>query len=93
VSVKHDTGAGHPAWNIEYCVAHLQERLARDDPAELGMRIEARGDTVHISGTVSTASCREEILRLAVEELPDIPVRADIALAEATAPDHPEELS
>lgn len=89
----HDTGADRPARNTEYRVAHLQERLARDDLAELGMRIEARGDTVHITGTVPTAGAREEILRLAAEELPDVRIRADITLADATAPDHPEELT
>ncbi|MFF9779920.1 BON domain-containing protein [Streptomyces sp. NPDC013978] len=83
----------HPPAHTEYRIAHLEERLARSDLAELGMRIEARGDAVHITGTASTAADREAILRLAAEELPGVPVRADIALADVTAPDRPEELS
>ncbi|MFF7837222.1 BON domain-containing protein [Streptomyces ossamyceticus] len=83
----------HPTSNTEYRIAHLGERLAGGDLAELGMRIESRGDSVHITGTASTAQDREAILRLAAEELPGIAVRADIALADVTAPDHPEDLS
>jgi hypothetical protein len=89
----HYRGAGPPARHTEYRIAHLQERLAREDLAELGMRIEARGDSVHITGTASTAGQRNLILRLAAEELPGITLRADIVVADATAPDHPEELS
>ena len=85
--------AAHPPAHTEYRIAHLEERLARSDLAELGMRIEARGDAVHITGTASTAADREAILRLAAEELPGVPVRADITLADVTAPDRPEELS
>jgi hypothetical protein len=91
-----DAAAGKPgatARNTEYRIAHLQERLVGEELAELGMRIESRGDSVHITGTAPTAGDREAILRLVAEELPDVPVRADIALADATAPDHPEEIS
>ncbi|MEW2402863.1 hypothetical protein [Streptomyces sp. NPDC046862] len=89
----HDAGAGHPAHGVEYRIAHLEERLARDELAELGMRIEAHGDAVHITGTAPTAGRREAVLRIAEEELPGVTIRADIAVADATAPDHPEELS
>ncbi|MDT0569399.1 hypothetical protein RM704_18290 [Streptomyces sp. DSM 3412] len=85
--------APHPPAHTEYRIAHLEERLAQSVLAELGMRIEARGDAVHITGTASTAADREAILRLAAEELPGVPVRADITLADVTAPDRPEELS
>lgn len=86
-------GTARPA-HTEYRIAHLEERLARSDLAELGMRIEARGDAVHITGTVSSTADREAVLRLAAAELPGVAVRADIALADVTAPDHrPEELS
>ncbi|MGW1673985.1 BON domain-containing protein [Streptomyces sp. NPDC002324] len=86
--------AARPAAHTEYRIAHLEERLARSDLAELGMRIEARGDAVHITGTASTAADRDTVLRIAAEELPGVALRADIALADVTAPDHrPEELS
>jgi hypothetical protein len=91
-----DAAAGRPgaaARNTEYRIAHLQERLVGEELAELGMRIEARGDTVHITGTAPTADERAAILRLAAEELPDMPVRADITLADASPPDHTEEIS
>ncbi|WP_307835466.1 hypothetical protein [Streptomyces adelaidensis] len=87
------SGAARPVAHTEYRIAHLEERLARGDLAELGMRIEARGDAVHITGTASTAADREAILRIAALELPGVSVRADIALADVTAPDRPEELS
>lgn len=86
-------GAPHPAAHTEYRIAHLEERLARSDLAELGMRIEARGDAVHITGTASTAADREAILRIAAAELPGVALRADIALADVTAPERSEELS
>jgi hypothetical protein len=86
-------GAGPSRRITEYRIAHLQERLALEDLAELGMRIEARGETVHITGTAPTADQRDKILRLAAEELPGVALRADVAVADATAPDHPEELT
>ncbi|EKX62337.1 hypothetical protein [Streptomyces ipomoeae] len=85
-------GGAHLGLNREYRMAHLGERLAHGDLAELGMRIEARGDTVHITGTASTAADRDAILRAAAEELPGVAVRADIALADVSVPDHTEEL-
>lgn len=92
-----DWAAAPPARRMsahtEYRIAHLEERLARSDLAELGMRIEARGDAVHITGTASSAADREAILRIAAKELPGVAVRADIALADVTAPDRSEELS
>ncbi|MGW0710341.1 hypothetical protein ACWD4G_31040 [Streptomyces sp. NPDC002643] len=88
-----DTGGGHLGVTGEYRIAHLEERLARGDLAELSMRIEARGDSVHITGTASTAADREAILRIAAEELPGVAVLADITLADVSAPDRPEELS
>lgn len=86
------TGAGARPDN-EYRVAHLQERLARGEAAELGMRIDVRGDTLVISGTVPTAEHREKILRLVTEELPDVRVRADITVADVSAPERPEDMA
>ncbi|MGW5422218.1 BON domain-containing protein [Streptomyces sp. NPDC003943] len=77
----------------EYRVARLVERLARDDLAELGVRVEERGDAVVLTGTVPTAARREEILRLARAELAGSTVLADVVVACADAPDRWEELS
>jgi hypothetical protein len=79
--------------NTEYRIAHLQERLVREEIAELGMRIESRGGAVVVSGTVPTAECRDTVVRIAEEELAGVPVRTDIVVADATAPDRPEELA
>lgn len=81
------------AENIEYRIAHLQERLVREEIAELGMRVETRGGAVVVSGTAPTTECRDTIVRIAEEELAGVPVRTDIVVADATAPDRPEELA
>ncbi|MEU9981907.1 hypothetical protein [Streptomyces sp. NPDC050856] len=77
----------------EYRIAHLRDRLASEDIAELGIRIEQRGTAVMLYGTVSSPACREEILRIAEEELSGLPLRADLVVVCGDAPDHPEELS
>ncbi|MFF5636911.1 BON domain-containing protein [Streptomyces sp. NPDC012825] len=76
----------------EYRIARFRERLARDDMAELGVRIEARGSAVLLTGTVPTATHREEILRLAETELAGLPVHADLTVACIDPPERPEEL-
>ncbi|GGX73559.1 BON domain-containing protein [Streptomyces minutiscleroticus] len=85
------TAASPP--NIEYRIAHLKERLATELVGELGIRVEARGGSVVVSGTVPSVHCRDEIERIAQEELDGVAVHADIVVAEAAAPDHPEELA
>ncbi|MFI2367841.1 BON domain-containing protein [Streptomyces sp. NPDC018833] len=76
----------------EYRIARLRERLAEEDIAELGVQIDMRGGYVHLNGTVASAACRTEILRIAEAELGGLPVRADLMIAGATAPESPEEL-
>ncbi|MEU2184222.1 hypothetical protein [Streptomyces thermolilacinus] len=77
----------------EYRIAHLRDRLASDDIAELGVRIEERGGSVMLYGTVSSAACRSEVLRIAREELAGLPLHEDLVVAGSEAPTHPEELS
>ncbi|MEU6994149.1 hypothetical protein ABZ953_26285 [Streptomyces sp. NPDC046465] len=79
--------------NVEYRIAHLKERLAAEELGELGIRVEARGSSVAVVGTVSTAQCREELLRTVHEELDGQTVHFDVAVADATAPDRSEEVS
>ncbi|MFF8831054.1 hypothetical protein [Streptomyces sp. NPDC015131] len=76
----------------EYRIAHLRDRLASEDIAELGVRIEQRGTGVVLYGTVASADCRAEILRIAREELAGLPLHEDLVVVRADAPDHPEEL-
>ncbi|MCK8681110.1 MULTISPECIES: hypothetical protein [Streptomyces] len=77
----------------EYRIAHLRDRLASEDIAELGVRIEQRGTGVALYGTVSSPACRAEILRLAEEELAGLPLHADLVVVRSDAPEHPEELT
>lgn len=76
----------------EYRIARFRERLAREDVAELGVRVEVRGGTVLLTGTLPTADRRDEILRIAEAELTGLSVRADLRLARADPPDRLEEL-
>ncbi|MDA5146864.1 BON domain-containing protein [Streptomyces sp. AD681] len=78
--------------NVEYRVAHLQDRLAAEELGELGVRAEVRAGAVALTGTVPSAQCRERVLRLARQELAGLTVHADVVVAEATRPDHAEEL-
>ncbi|AJF63708.1 hypothetical protein [Streptomyces vietnamensis] len=77
----------------EYRIARFRDRLAREDVAELGVRVEARGETVLLTGTLPTADRRDEILRLADTELAGIPIRADLLIACADPPERSEDLS
>ncbi|GGZ91602.1 BON domain-containing protein [Streptomyces echinoruber] len=89
---QHASGTP-PAGGLEYRVAHLRDRLAAGDLAELGARAEVRGQAVLLTGTVPSAHCRDEILRLAGEELAGVEVHCDLVVAEASSPDHAEELT
>lgn len=84
-------GAGG-AQSLDYRVAHLAEHLASGDLGELGVRIEIRGYAVLLTGTVPSAQCRDDVLRLARQELLGTPVHADIVVADTSAPNHAEEV-
>lgn len=83
---------GHASREVEYRIARLRERLAGDDVAELGVRIELRGETVLLTGALPTAVRRDEILRVAREELAGLVVRTDLTTPSAEAPDRRERL-
>ncbi|MEU6890324.1 hypothetical protein ABZ934_00715 [Streptomyces sp. NPDC046557] len=78
---------------IEYRIQHLRDRLAREDIAELGVRIEMHGATAHLSGCVTSADCRAEVLRIVEEELAGVAWHQDLTVNCAAPPDHSEELS
>ncbi|MER7722175.1 BON domain-containing protein [Streptomyces flaveolus] len=86
------SGPTPAAENVEYRVAHLQERLAAEELGELGVRAEIRAGAVAVTGTVPSAQCRETLLRVVREELAGVTVHSDIVVAETTRPDHAEEL-
>ncbi|MDT9700973.1 hypothetical protein [Streptomyces sp. P17] len=83
------TGGAH---HLDYRVAHLTDHLAAGTLGELGVRIEIRGEAVLLTGTVPSAHYRDEVIRLAREELPDHPVHFDLVVADASTPDHAEDL-
>ncbi|GAA2252444.1 hypothetical protein GCM10010145_20230 [Streptomyces ruber] len=89
----HPTDDAPTAANLEYRVAHLRDRLARGDSAELGVRVEARGPGVLLTGTVPSAQCRDRVLAAAEEELAGVQIHSDILVAQTDSPDHAEELS
>ncbi|GAA0594681.1 BON domain-containing protein [Streptomyces crystallinus] len=78
--------------SLEYRVAHLADRLAAGEWGELGVRAEARGGAVLLTGTVPSAKCRDDIIRTARDVLADLPVHCDIVVAETAAPAHAEDL-
>ncbi|MET9604836.1 hypothetical protein ABZZ17_07175 [Streptomyces sp. NPDC006512] len=78
---------------VEYRIEHLRDRMAREDLAELGVRVEARGSGAVISGSVSSPECRAEVLRLAAEELAGLEWREDITISRSAPPGRAEELS
>lgn len=57
------------------------------------MRLDVRGGTVLVEGTVPSARCRDDVCGLVRGELADVPVHCDILVADASAPDHAEEVS
>jgi hypothetical protein len=78
--------------HAEYRVAHLHQRLVDEGAADLGLRVENRGGTVIISGSVPTAGSRETVLRLAEEELAGLDTHIDVTVADLGAPDRAERL-
>ncbi|GAA4883656.1 hypothetical protein [Kitasatospora terrestris] len=78
--------------HVEYRVARLQQLLAGGPFAELGLRVEFRGDVVLLSAVVSSPAAREHLLRTIAAELDGLDVHSDIALADMAAPDHPEQV-
>ena len=84
--------SGAPA-GLDYRVAHLTERFAAGLPGELGVRAELRGEAVLLTGTVPSTRCREDIMRIAREAFPDVPLHCDIVTARTTPPDDAEDLA
>ncbi|MFD3696837.1 BON domain-containing protein [Streptomyces sp. NPDC058646] len=81
-----------PTTTPEYRAEHLRDRLAQDDIAELGVRVEVRGGTVLVWGPVASASCRDTVLRIAAEVLAPLPWRHDLSVVHTDPPDHEERL-
>ncbi|WP_431951101.1 BON domain-containing protein [Actinacidiphila sp. bgisy167] len=76
----------------DYLVERLRRRLAGDEVAELGIRVEERGGGVVLSGAVPDAPARDAVVRIAEEESGGSFVVCDLRITSAAAPDHAEEL-
>jgi hypothetical protein len=78
--------------DTQYRIERLRQRLALDDPGELGLRFEVRGAAVIVRGIVPDADCLETVMRLLAEELDGLTVHTDISAAHVEALPVPEEL-
>ncbi|RSS65366.1 hypothetical protein [Streptomyces sp. WAC06614] len=84
--------AGNPG-NIEYRIEHLRDRLAREELAELGVRIEPHGSGAMVRGCVNDAAARTAVLMVVAEELAGIDWHADLTVSWPRPPDRAEELA
>lgn len=78
---------------IEYRIGHLRDRLAREEAAELGVQVEARGSRAVVRGRVPDEETRAAVLRVAAEELAGLDWYDDLTISRPRPPDHSEELS
>ncbi|MFC9296744.1 hypothetical protein ACFTWH_32630 [Streptomyces sp. NPDC057011] len=78
---------------IEYRIEHLRDRLAREDTAELGVRVETHGLMAVVRGRVPDERCRAAVLRVVGEELAGLSWYDDLTVSRAGPPDHSEDLS
>ncbi|GHF75660.1 osmotically-inducible protein OsmY [Amycolatopsis bartoniae] len=77
----------------QYRVAHVRRALAEDPrTAELGVRVNVRGDHVHLSGEVATEQRRAELEQVLAEVAPDVELHNDVRVADTREPARREEL-
>jgi hypothetical protein len=77
---------------MEYRIAHLRERMAREETAELGVRVEVHGARAVVRGCVPDEECRAGVLRIAGEELMGLDWYDDLTVSHPRPPGHSEEL-
>jgi hypothetical protein len=77
----------------QYRVAHLRRALAEDPrTAEMGVRVNVRGDHIHLSGEVATEQRRTELEQVLADVAPDMVVSNDVRVADTREPVRGEEL-
>jgi osmotically-inducible protein OsmY len=77
----------------QYRVAHVRRALAEDPrTAEMGVRVNVRGDHVHLSGEVTTEQRRAELETVLAEVAPEVVVSNDVRVADNREPARREEL-
>ncbi len=79
--------------NPQYLVAHVRRALAEDPrTAEQGVRVNVRGDHVHLSGEVATEQRRAELEQVLGELVPDVELHNDVRVSDSREPARREEL-
>ena len=77
----------------QYRVAHVRRALAEDPrTTELGVRVNVRGDQLHLTGEVTTEERRAHLEQVLAEVAPDMEVHNDVRLADIREPARREEL-
>jgi hypothetical protein len=77
----------------QYRVAHIRRALAEDPrTAEMGVRVNVRGDQVHLSGEVTTEQRRDDHEAVLAEVAPDVTVSNDVRVSDTREPGRREEL-
>jgi hypothetical protein len=77
----------------QYRVAHVRRALAEDPrTCELGVRVNVRGDHVHLSGEVATEQRRAELEQVLGELVPEVELHNDVRVADTREPARREEL-
>jgi citrate lyase beta subunit len=77
----------------QYRVAHVRRALAEDPrTTEMGVRVNVRGEHLHLSGEVATEQRRAELEQVVGELLPDVELHNDVRVADTREPNRLEEL-
>ncbi|GAA3825036.1 MULTISPECIES: BON domain-containing protein [Amycolatopsis] len=77
----------------QYRAAHLRRALAEDPrTAEMGVRVNVRGDDVHLSGEVTCDERRAELENVLHEVAPGLRVHNDVRVADTREPARREDL-
>jgi len=77
----------------QYRVAHIRRALAEDPrTAEMGVRVNVRGDQVHLSGEVATEQRRADLEEVLAEVAPEVSVSNDVRVTDCREPARREEL-
>jgi hypothetical protein len=77
----------------QYRVAHIRRALAEDPrTAEMGVRVNVRGDQVHLSGEVATEQRRADLEEVLAEVAPEVTVSNDVRVVDTREPSRREEL-
>jgi hypothetical protein len=88
-----DAGDEREAILPQYLVASLRRAFAEDPrTAELGVSVTIRGDTVVLTGDVTSLQQRERLARIVTEQVPKLRVHNDIRVIAPAAPTEHERL-